>query len=130
MNKHLKFDWIWVENRFRHRKRMTGAKLYTDPETGYKATPSIKGFTVEKKKTFLHRFKSCSNIKAIARSLYLDVQTIYDHIAMDDKFREEFKRLDEFDNKTKNLNSALLERHNMEKEAMLQELAQKASKYL
>lgn len=122
MGKHITIDPIWVSNRFKTRKRMKGGRLYLHPETGFLTTATSHGFDYEKKTTFLERFKLCSNINQIAKSVGINVQSVYDHLALDAKFRDEFVKLDQIEGKNKQLNDALLGIEKEQKAAYIADL--------
>lgn len=129
MGKHVTIDATWVSNRFRTRKRMKGGRLYKHPETGFLTTATSHGFDWEKKQTFLERFKLCSNILQIAKSVGINVQSVYDHLALDAKFRDEFIRLDQIEGKNRQLNDALLGIEKELKAAYIADLMSRSEKY-
>jgi hypothetical protein len=124
-----KFDAVWIENRFRHRDRMSGAGLYKDEATGF-VVPKMKwGFTVEKKLTFLARFERCSNKAQVARSVPVDIQTVYDHVALDPVFRARFLACEAKQGRSTQLIDALEEREAITKQSVVTELLGKVDKY-
>ncbi len=129
MASNLTFDQIWIENRFKHRQRMTGGKMTLDKATGYLTTDKRGGFNSTKKVYFLNRFKVCSNLSQICKSLSLNVETMYDHIALDPKFRDEFMKLQHKEGRSKQLNNGLLIAEREQKKAFFEGLLENASKY-
>lgn len=127
--KHVDITPIWIANRFLKRKKMTGKGLFLDKNTGFLVTKNKHGFDGERKKAFLARFTVCSNLAQIAKSLGLDIQTIYDHLAMDERFREEFNKLNEIEGKATQLNSALVEASKVEQIQFINEINRIADKY-
>ena len=125
-----RFNEIWVQNRFRHRKRMAGTGLRLNEALGYLEPSRMRGFNAEMKDTFIKRFSVCDNLKAIAKSLFIDIQTVYDAIAMDKKFRDEINRCDLIEGRKKQLNNQLVELAASEKKVVLTDLTGKMDKYL
>ena len=103
----MKYDQIWVSNRFRYRKTLTGTRLTKHPVYGYLEPVGRKGFTAEKRKTFIDRFKVCSNMKQIAKSVEISMASVYDAIAVDDKFRDDVNACNEIPGRTKKLHNEL-----------------------
>jgi hypothetical protein len=124
-----KLDQVWVENRFRTRKGMTGKKLDLDKDTGFLTSGDTTGFTVERKTIFLQRFMVCSNITEIAGSVGVNVQTMYDHLAMDTAFRTKYLSLKDIPGKAKYLNDGIIGLEKAEKAAFIGNLLAKAEKY-
>ncbi len=125
-----KFDQVWIDNRFRYRNGMTGTALRVDDITGYMEPVTIRGFSAEMKKTFIKRFMVCSNMKAICKSLVVDPASVYDAVALDTKFREDFLRCYNTDGRKKQLNDQLVEMAKSEKTAVLTDLTGRMDKYL
>ncbi len=124
-----KFDQIWIENRFRYRKGMRGTAMRLDEATGYLETTTRRGFTAEMKDIFIKRFTVCSNKKAICRSLFVDVQAVYDAIALDKKFREDYMKCDQIIKRNPHLNNELVVLANSEKKTIVDDLTSKLEKY-
>lgn len=130
MGTSLNFDQVWIENRFRKRKRMSGTKLHVDQQTGFMTSSESWGFTAEGKKTFLARFRVCDSLASVARSIPIHIQTVYDHIALDPKFREEFVKANQIQGKAKKLNKALVDVAEEEKRDFISSLLKKAGNRL
>lgn len=81
------------------------------------------------KKTFIQRFRLCKNKKAICKSLFLDVQSVYDAIALDKKFREDYIAADQIKKRKTKLNDALLEAIQTERHEMIDSLVSKIDQY-
>lgn len=103
----MKYDAIWVSNRFRYRKTLTGTRLTKHPVYGYLEPVGRKGFTAEKRKTFIDRFKICSNMKQIAKSVEITIASVYDAIAVDEKFRDDINAHNEIEGRSKKLHNEL-----------------------
>lgn len=124
-----KFDQIWIDNRFRNRKTLKGSRLRLDDVTGYLEPAERRGFSAEQRKTFVDRFKVCSNMAAIARSVNIDIQTVYDAIAVDSKFRAEIIKCNENTQRSKQLNNELVKLAASEKVQVITDLSNKLEKY-
>ena len=124
-----KFDQIWVSNRFRYRKGMTGTGMIVDPATGYLEPATRRGFNGEMKKVFIDRFKVCSNRNQISKSLFINIQAIYDAIAVDEKFRNDFIACDQIEGRNKQLNNSLIELAASAKNQVISDLASRIDKY-
>lgn len=120
-----KFDSIWVSNRKRYRKTLTGTRLTKHPVYGYLEPVGRKGFTAEKRKTFIDRFKICSNMQQIANSVEITIASVYDAIAVDDKFREGINACNEIPGRSKKLNNELASLEVKEKNQIITDLADK-----
>lgn len=101
------YDAVWVSNRFRYRKTLTGTRLTKHPVLGYLEPVGRKGFTAEMRKTFIDRFKICSNMKQIAKSVEISMASVYDAIAVDTKFREDINTCNEIEGRSKKLHNEL-----------------------
>jgi hypothetical protein len=123
------FDQIWIENRFRNRKGMVGTALRLDPETGYLEPTTKRGFSAEQKATFIKRFEVCNNQRQVAKSVRIDIQAVYDAIALDSHFREEFVRCAGIPGRTKRLNDELIKLSHSEKNEIIADLLKKTDKY-
>ena len=124
-----KFDQIWIENRFRNRKAMTGTALRIDPQTGFLEPATKRGFSAEQKATFIKRFEVCNNQRQIAKSVRIDIQAVYDAIALDEKFRAEFLRCLGTAGRSKHLNDELVKLSSSEKNELIADLLKKSDKY-
>lgn len=129
LNSMAKFDETWIANRFRYRKTLTGSRLVLDEETGYMQSPDRRCFTAEQRKTFIDRFKICANAAQIARSIPIDIQSVYDAIAVDQKFRNDFLAADKIPGRSKQLNDELKKLATSEKSRILTDLSNKLDKY-
>lgn len=125
-----KYDQVWIENRFRYRKGMKGSALRLHEETGYLESTNQRGFSAEMKDTFIKRFMLCNNMKQICESVNIDIQAVYDAIALDKKFRDDINYCNEQKGRKKQLNDELLEQAVSEKTAIISELTNKMDKYL
>lgn len=123
------FDQIWIENRFRNRKGMVGTALRLDPETGYLEPTTRRGFSAEQKATFIKRFEVCNNQRQVAKSVRIDIQAVYDAIALDNRFREDFVRCIGIAGRTKRLNDELIKLSHSEKNEIIADLLKKTAKY-
>lgn len=123
------FDRIWIENRFRNRKGMVGTALRLDPETGYLEPVTKRGFSAEQKATFIKRFEVCNNQRQVAKSVRIDIQSVYDAIALDDKFRAEFTRCLAIVGRTKHLNDELIKLSHSEKNELIADLLKRTERY-
>lgn len=124
-----KFDQIWIDNRFRYRNGMNGRALRMDERTGYLEPITKRGFSAEMKETFIKRFTICSNQRQIIKSLNVDVQSIYDAIALDKKFREDYLKCNSILTRKKQLNDELVNLASSEKVQVITDLTNKLSKY-
>lgn len=124
-----KFDALWVANRTRYRKTIKGSRMRLDDVTGYLEPSHRRGFSAEMKKTFIARFKVCSNMTAIAKSVNIDLQAIYDAIAIDPKFRADIQKCNENTQRSKQLNSEMEKLAVSEKVQVITDLAKAAEKY-
>ncbi len=123
------FDQIWIENRFRNRKAMTGTALIVDSQTGFLEPATKRGFSAEQKATFIKRFEVCNNQRQVAKSVRIDIQAVYDAIALDEKFRTEFIRCMGLTGRTKHLNDELVKLSHSEKNELIADLLKKTDKY-
>lgn len=123
------FNQIWIENRFRNRKGMVGTALRLDPETGYLEPTTKRGFSAEQKATFIKRYEVCNNQLQVAKSVRIDIQAVYDAIALDEKFRTEFIRCNAIEGRTKRLNDELIKLSHSEKNEIIADLLKKTDKY-
>ncbi len=123
------FDQIWIENRFRNRRKMTGTALVIDQETGFLQPMTKRGFSAEQKATFIKRFAVCNNQRQVAKSVRIDIQAFYDAIALDEKFRAEILRCMEIPGRTKHLNDELIKLSTSEKNEIIADLLKKTEKY-
>lgn len=124
-----KFDQVWIDNRLRYRKTLKGSNMALDPDTGYLQSPHRRGFMGKQKALFMERFKVCSNVKDVARSINIDIQAIYDAVAIDPKFRQMFLEIDKIEGRAKRLNDELVRLATAEKTAVVQDLGIKLDKY-
>lgn len=124
-----RFDQIWIDNRLRYRKSLHGTRLQKDPETGYLMHFTRQCFSIEKKLTFMARFRVCSNMAAICRSIPIDLQAVYDALALDQKFREDFLAADQIPNRSKRLNDELKKLACVEKTKVITDLSNKLDLY-
>lgn len=124
-----KFDAIWIANRFRYRKTLKGSRLKKDPVTGYMESPDRRCFSAEQRKTFILRFKVCSNAAQIAKSIPIDIQSVYDAIAVDTKFREDFLEADKIAGRSKHLNDEMAKLAVAEKAQVITDLGNRLDKY-
>lgn len=123
------FDETWISNRLRYRKTHTNNKLVKDKLTGFLESYSRHGFNGEKKKVFIDRFRICKSMAGVAKSIPIDIQAVYDAIAVDPLFREEFKKCLLIDGRFNKLNNALIESKIVESQSLISELLKKAEKY-
>ncbi len=123
------FDQIWIENRFRNRKAMTGTALRKDEQTGFLEPVTKRGFSAEQKATFIKRFEVCNNQRQVAKSVRIDIQAVYDAIALDEKFRAEFIRCTGIVGRSKHLNDELVKLSSSEKNELIADLLKKSDKY-
>lgn len=105
-SKYERFDALWVENRFKSRRKLKMGRNI-DPMTGYVCPSQKSGFVPKKKTEFIKRLKICSNLTAISKSLKIDVQTFYDAVASDEAFRKDVNECCRIEGRPKNLNIAL-----------------------
>lgn len=124
-----KFDQVWIDNRIRYRKDMKGTALRLDDETGYLEPTTKRGFSAEMKKIFIQRFSVCKNKLAICKSLYIDPATVYDAIALDKKFREDYLKADSVVERSPRLNDELVKVANSAKQTVINDLTKAAEKY-
>lgn len=123
------FDQIWIENRFKNRPKMTGTAMRLDPETGYIEPTTKRGFSASQKATYIKRFEVCNNQRQVAKSVRIDIQTVYDAIALDPHFREEFLRCTGIPGRTKHLNDELIKLSHSEKNEIIADLLKRTSRY-
>lgn len=124
-----RFDETWVANRFRYRKTLKGKNLTLDPDTGYMSPKVPYGFKAVDRAVFIERLRICNNIAEICRSIPIDLQTFYDAIAVDTKFREDVNQAYTIENRALHLNDGLVEMKKEEKTAVINDLMEKAKKY-
>ena len=124
-----RFDQIWIDNRFRFRKGMRGTAMRLDDHTGYLESTTRRGFTVEMKATFIKRFTVCSNKKQIVKSVDIDIQSVYDALCLDKKFREDFLKCEEIPGRSKQLNDELKVLAASEKAQIVTDLTKKLENY-
>lgn len=124
-----KFDEVWISNRLRYRKTANSRKLVKDKITGYLESYTRNGFNGEKKKLYIDRFRICKSMAGVAKSIPIDIQAVYDAIAVDPLFREEFKKCLLLDGRFNKLNNALIESKIVESQSLISELLKKAEKY-
>ena len=122
-------DQIWIDNRTRYRKGMAGTGMRVNPSTGYLESPKPNGFSSDKKKTFIERFTVCKNKSAICKSIPIDIQSVYDAVALDSKFRTDFIHCETIKRRKNKLNDALVELASSEKVQVIAELTKKMDKY-
>ena len=125
-----KFDETWIANRFRYRKTLKGSRLKLDEETGYLQSPDRRCFTAEQRKTFIERFRICSNAAQIAASIPIDIQSVYDAIAVDKQFRTHFLEADKISGRSKHLNDEIKKYAVSEKKQIITDLSGIAGKYI
>ncbi len=123
------FDQIWVANRFRYRKTLTGSRLRYDDVTGYMEPSDRRGFSAEMRKTFIDRFRVCCNMKQISQSVNVDIQTVYDAIAVDSKFRADYIECNKNTQRTKQLNNEMMKLAASEKLQVIIDLKNKIKLY-
>lgn len=123
------FDETWIDNRRKRRKTLKGTKLDLDPVTGYLEPFTRKGFTAYQKCTFIERLKICKNYNQICKSIPIDLQAFYDAVALDTKFREEVNKANLIENRSMQLENALVSIKIEEKENILKDLMKKAEGY-
>ncbi len=124
-----KFDETWIANRFRYRRTLKGTRLKVDDETGYMQSPDRRCFNAEQRKTFIQRFRICSNAAQIAASIPIDIQSVYDAIAVDRQFRVHFLEADKIPNRTKHLNDEIAKYAVSEKKQIITDLTNKLDQY-
>jgi hypothetical protein len=124
------FDQIWIDNRFRYRKGLKGSRMKLHEATGYVESLDRRGFSAAMKKTVIERFTVCSNMAAICRSVNIDIQSFYDAVAVDRKFREDVIRCDKDTKRSKRLNDELVELASSERQQTIADLNARRLKYL
>ncbi len=124
-----KFDQVWIQNRLRYRKNLKGTAMRVDEATGYLEPITIRGFTANTKELFITRFKVCSNMAAICRSLRVDNQSVYDAIVLDPKFRAEFIKCYETIGRKPQLNDQMVILADSAKTRVISDLSSKMDKY-
>ncbi len=125
-----RFDQIWIDNRFRYRKTLRGSRLKLDDATGYLQSPDRRCFTAEQRKTVVDRFRVCNNMAQIAKSVNIDIQSIYDAIAVDPKFRKDIIEADLLEGRSKHLNDELVKLAASEKQQVISDLTEKTKMYI
>ena len=108
---------------------MTGTGAVVNKDTGYKESALKAGFSAESKVVFIQRLKACNNFSQIAASIPIDIQTFYDALAVDEKFREDVNAACLIPNRPKQLNDALMELKHKDKEQAITTLFNKAKGY-
>lgn len=106
-----------------------------DEATGYLEPKDKRGFSAEMRKTFVDRFRVCSNMTAISRSINIDIQSVYDAIAVDPKFRKDIIACNTpdsngIDKRSKKLNDELVKLAASEKSQVISDLQARRAKYL
>lgn len=125
----MRFDATWIQNRFRQRKGLTGTRQTKDPVTGYLEPVGRKGFTAANRHIFIERMKICSSVAGVARSIPIDVQSVYDATAVDTKFREEMNVCWELEGRAVKLNTAIEQIEAVAKDDIIADLAKKMERY-
>lgn len=123
------FDQIWIDNRFRYRKTLRGSRLRLDDVTGYLEPSDRRGFSAEMRQTFINRFRVCSNMAAIAKSVNIDIQSVYDAVAVDPKFRADIIKCNENTGRSKQLNDEMKKLAASEKAQVVIDLSNKIGFY-
>ncbi len=126
----MNFDQIWASNRFKYRPGLSGQGMRKDPATGFLEAVSGRGFKARDKAIFIARLKSCSSKRAIARSIPIDIQAVYDHIALDMTFREQVIACEQIKGRKARLNEAMEHAKVVTSQVFLSELANAAKKYV
>lgn len=129
MSQNDRFDATWIANRFRYRKTLKGTRMCVDPVTGYMRPVGRDGFTAEERAIFIERLRLCSNTAQICRSIPIDIQSFYDAIAVDTKFRQEVNLAYKIPNRAMQLNNGLEEIRHVEKKTVVNELVKAMEKY-
>lgn len=124
-----RFDAVWIANRFVYRKTLRGNKLRLDDVTGYLESPDRRCFSAAQRKVFIDRFRVCSNMSQIARSIPIDIQSVYDAIAVDPKFRADIIALDQIPGRSKQLNDEMTKLAASEKSQVISDLSKSVEKY-
>ncbi len=124
-----RFDKDWIENRYKTRKGMNGLAMRQDGPTGYLESVIRRGFSAKTKKEFIGLLAVCSNQIQICRRLGVDVQSMYDAIALDKKFREDFLRCLEVVGRKKQLTNIEETLAQDEKQHIVNSLANKINDY-
>ena len=123
------YNAVWIENRKRFRKRLTGTRLTLDKDTGYLEPVGRDGFLADDRRVFIERFKVCDNIKQICISLNITEGTVYDAIVVDTKFRNDVNACFLIPNREHQLNNGLKDIKRSETESVLKDLFSKAKEY-
>lgn len=103
--------------------------MKVDPETGFLQAVYVSGFTAKKKAAFIERYKVCRNFAEVCKSVSLDLQTVYDAIALDAKFRDAVNACKQIPGRKMRLNDALENIKTEEHSLVIQQLAKAADKY-
>lgn len=80
----MNFTEQWAADR--STKRKLTKDMVKDEQSGYLIGPA---FPIEKKIAFMRKYKLYYNIGKIAKMIDMDRKTIYDHFAMDPRFRHD-----------------------------------------
>lgn len=123
------FDQIWIDRRLRYRKTLKGSRLRRDDVTGYLEPSDRRGFSAQMRKQVVDWFRVCSNMAAISRAVNIDIQSIYDAIAVDPKFREDIRKCNENTQRSKQLNNELVKLAASEKQQVIVDLSNKLNQY-
>ena len=123
------FDETWAVNRKRYRKGMTGTGMMVNKDTGYKESANKQGFSAKSKVIFIQRLRACNNFAQICDSIPIQIQTFYDALVLDEKFRDDVNAAGKIPNRPKQLNDALMELRNKDKEQAISTLFNKAKGY-
>jgi hypothetical protein len=125
----VKFDQIWIENRLRYRKTTKGSRLRLDPVSGYLEPMGRRGFDADKKTQFIDRFTVCKHQESICKSLGISIQAMYDAVAIDPRFREEFIRCEAIPGRSMNLAAVSVDKKISEQVRVVTDLMGSVNKY-
>lgn len=123
------FDETWVANRRRYRKTLSGSQHAVDPDTGYLESQWNKGFTAANKAVFVERLKHCRNYSQISKSIPVDIQSFYDAVAIDPKFREDVNACGKIPDRAMQLNHAIAQLNKKENTDVISDLLKRAENY-
>lgn len=101
-----------------------------DPVTGYMRPIGRDGFTAEDRATFVERFRVCSNIAQICKSVDITRMTFYDALVVDKKFRDDVNACFEIPDRAFQLEKGLEGIKYVEKKTVVNALTKAAQKYL
>lgn len=124
-----RFDETWADTRKRTRPALKGSRMVLNEFYGYMESVQYRGFKAPEKALFIERFKACSNFRQVCQSIPIDIQTVYDHMCLDKKFRLDYIDCLKTENRLPVLNDAVKEQEIKLKQDLFKDLLKKSENY-